>query len=221
MRILVVEDEPKLAQDVSKVLSASGFVVEVADNGEEAWFLGDTEDYAGIVLDLGLPKLDGLSVLRRWREGGMETPVLILTSRASWTERVTGIDAGADDYLPKPFQMEELIARLHAIIRRSSGKSSSSMTFGPLAIDARQMRVTVDGVAISLTPLEYRALTHLMYNAGTVIAPHELSEHVYGAGADREANTLEVLIGRLRRKLGVSMIETRRGYGYVIPEPDK
>ena len=221
MRILVVEDEPRLAQDVVKVLSAAGFVAEVADNGEDAWFLGDTEDYAGIILDLGLPKLDGLSVLKRWREGGMETPVLILTSRASWNERVTGIDAGADDYLPKPFQMEELIARLHAIIRRSAGKSTSAITLGPLTVDARQMKVMVDGVPVSLTPLEYRALTHLIYNAGTVIAPHELVEHVYGAGTDREANTLEVLIGRLRKKLGASLIETRRGFGYIIPEPDK
>ena len=221
MRILVVEDEPRLAQDVVKVLSAAGFVAEVADNGEDAWFLGDTEDYAGIILDLGLPKLDGLSVLKRWREGGMETPVLILTSRASWNERVTGIDAGADDYLPKPFQMEELIARLHAIIRRSAGKSTSAITLGPLTVDARQMKVMVDAVPVSLTPLEYRALTHLIYNAGTVIAPHELVEHVYGAGTDREANTLEVLIGRLRKKLGASLIETRRGFGYIIPEPDK
>ncbi|MGI9352070.1 MAG: response regulator transcription factor [Rhizobiaceae bacterium] len=221
MRILVVEDEPRLAGDVVRVLTAAGFVVEVADNGEDAWFLGDTEDYAGIILDLGLPKLDGLSVLKRWREGGMETPVLILTSRASWNERVTGIDAGADDYLPKPFQMEELIARLHAIIRRSAGKSTSAITLGPLTVDARQMKVMVEGVPVSLTPLEYRALTHLMYNAGTVIAPHELVEHVYGAGTDREANTLEVLIGRLRKKLGASLIETRRGFGYIIPEPDK
>ncbi len=216
MRVLIVEDEPKLAADVGRVLESAGFVPEVADDGEEAWFLGSTEDYAAVVLDLGLPSIDGLTILKRWREAAVETPVLILTARASWRERVAGIDAGADDYLSKPFQMEELVARLHAIVRRAAGKSSSLIEVGPVALDARQMRVTVNGARVNLSSLEYRALTYLIYNAGRVIPAHELNEHVYGIGAERGNNTLEVLIGRLRRKLGAKLIETRRGYGYVI-----
>lgn len=216
MRILVVEDEPVLSADLCRVLENSGFVPEVAADGETAWFKGDTEDYAAVVLDLGLPEIDGLTVLKRWREGGMAKPVLILTSRASWTERVAGIDAGADDYISKPFQMEELIARLHAILRRTAGKSTSTLAIGQVILDARRMQVTVDGVLQLLSPLEYRALTLLMYNAGRVVPAHELNEHVYGLGAERETNTLAVLIGRLRKKLGVELIETRRGHGYFI-----
>jgi len=216
VRILVVEDEPKLSRDVCRVLSGAGFVPEVAEDGEEAWFLGSTEDYAAIVLDLGLPKIDGISVLQRWRDADVTIPVLILTARSGWRERVTGIDAGADDYLTKPFQMEELVARLHAIVRRTAGKATSSITIGSLTLDARLMRVSVDGARVSLTPLEYRALTYLIYNAGRVVAPHELTEHVYGIGQERGNNNLEVLIGRLRRKIGPSVIGNRRGYGYII-----
>ena len=216
MRILIVEDEPKLADDLARALDGAGFVTEHAGDGEDAWFLCETEEYAGVILDLGLPKLDGLTVLKRLRGAGIETPVLILTARGSWTERVDGIDAGADDYLAKPFQMEELIARLHAILRRSAGKASSQMAIGSVTLDARQMRASVDGSAVNLTPLEYRALAFLMYNAGRVVPPHELGDHVYGVDGLREANTLEVLMGRLRRKLGTPLIETRRGYGYII-----
>jgi DNA-binding response OmpR family regulator len=216
MRILVVEDEPKLAEDICRVLKASGFVPECTADGEDAWFLGDTELYAGIILDLGLPTMDGLSILRKWRQGGRDMPVLILTARASWTERVDGIDAGADDYLAKPFHMEELLARLHAILRRSAGKARSQLTAGALTLDARQMRISLDGMPISLTPLEYRALAYLMHHQGRVVPPHELGEHVYGIEEERDSNALEVLIGRLRRKLGVKLIETRRGYGYII-----
>ncbi len=189
---------------------------EISSDGEDAWFRGSTEDYAAVVLDLGLPKIDGISVLQRWREAHITTPVLVLTARSSWQERVTGIDAGADDYLVKPFQMEELIARLHAIVRRTAGKSTSTITIGPVSLDARQMRVTVDGTRIHLTPLEYRALAYLLYNAGRVVPPHELNDHVYGIGSERGNNTLEVLVGRLRRKLGAGLIETRRGFGYVV-----
>ena len=221
MRILVVEDEPKLAADLTRVLDDAGFVAQIARDGKDAWFLGDTEDFAAIVLDLGLPKLDGISVLRRWREAGMAAPVLILTSRSGWSERVAGIDAGADDYLSKPFQMEELIARIHAIVRRAAGKSTSSLSVGTVNLDARQMKVTVGGVGLNLSRLEYRALTYLMYNAGRVVAPHELVEHVYGTGALRENNTLEVLIARIRKKLGVTLIETKRGYGYMIAEQNE
>ena len=220
MRILIVEDEPKLAEDLASALDQAGFVTEHAEDGEDAWFLCETEEYAGVILDLGLPKLDGLTVLKRLRAAGIETPVLILTARGSWTERVDGIDAGADDYLAKPFQMEELIARMHAILRRSAGKASSNLTIASVTLDARQMRASVDGAAINLTPLEYRALAFLMYNAGRVVPPHELGDHVYGVDGLREANTLEVLIGRLRRKLGTPLIETRRGYGYIVAAED-
>jgi DNA-binding response OmpR family regulator len=216
MRILVVEDEPKLTEDICRVLKASGFVPEWSADGEDAWFLGDTEYYAAVILDLGLPTMDGLSILRKWRQNGRKMPVLILTARASWTERVDGIDAGADDYLAKPFHMEELMARLHAILRRSAGQSSSHLSVGPLTLDARQMRVSVDGMPIALTPLEYRALAYLMHHQNRVVPPHELGEHVHGIDAERDSNALEVLIGRLRRKLGVKVIETRRGYGYII-----
>lgn len=216
MRVLVVEDEPKLAADVCEVLQNAEFVPETAADGEEAWFLGSTEDYAAIILDLGLPKIDGISVLQRWRDAGIETPVLILTARASWRERVAGIDAGADDYLAKPFQMEELVARLHAIVRRTAGKSTSLITVGDVALDARQMRVTVNGMRINLSSLEYRALAYLIYNAGRIVPFHELNEHVYGIGVERSNNTLEVLVGRLRRKLKTDLIKTRRGYGYIV-----
>ncbi len=220
MRILVVEDEPKLADDICRVLKASGFIPECASDGEDAWFLGDTEYYAGVILDLTLPKMDGLSVLRKWRQDRRSTPILILTARASWTERVDGIDAGADDYLAKPFHMEELLARLHAIVRRSAGQSTSQLIAGLLVLDARQMRVCVDGMPVALTPLEYRALAYLMHHKSRVVSPFELSEHVYGIDAEKDSNALEVLIARLRRKLGVQIIETRRGYGYTIPGDD-
>ena len=189
-------------------------------DGDEAWFQASTEDYAAILLDLGLPQLDGLTILKRLRAEDISTPVLILTARGSWSERVEGIDAGADDYLAKPFQTEELLARLHAILRRSAGKPSSKLSIGAVTLDARQMRVSVGGKPVALAPLEYRALTFLMYNAGRVVTPGELLEHVYGTEEHREANTLEVLIGRMRRKLGVPFIETRRGYGYIVAEAD-
>ncbi len=165
--------------------------------------------------------MDGLSVLQRLREAGVETPVLILTARSTWQERVAGIDAGADDYLPKPFQMEELVARVHAIVRRSTGKAKSAITIGPLTLDARLMRVSVDGARVELSPLEYRALAYLVYNAGRVVSGSELGEHVYGSGHERADNTLEVLLGRLRRKLGTGVIETRRGYGYIVGDEAK
>ena len=221
MRILIVEDEPRLADDVARALERAGFVTEHSADGEDAWYRCETEEFAAVILDLGLPRLDGLTVLKRLRQNGIETPVLILTARARWTERVDGIDAGADDYLPKPFQMEELIARLHAILRRSAGKASSQLAIGGVTLDARQMRASVNGVAVALTPLEYRALAFLMYNADRVVPPHELGDHVYGVDGLRVANTLEVLVGRLRRKLGTPLIETRRGYGYIVVAHDE
>ena len=218
MRVLLVEDDRRIASDVSRALAASGYVVETVSDGEEAWFRGDTEDYGAVILDLGLPKMDGLSVLKRWRANGRRMPVLILTARGSWAERVDGIDAGADDYLPKPFRMEELTSRLRAIVRRSSGQASSVVSIGDVTLDERQMKVSVRGVPVALSPLEYRVVAYLMMRRGRVVSQAELDENVYGPGEDHGANALEVLMGRVRRKLGVNLIETRRGFGYIVPD---
>ncbi len=218
MRVLLVEDDRRIAADIARALTASGYVVETVDDGEEAWFRGDTEDYGAVVLDLGLPKMDGLSVLKRWRSSGRRMPVLILTARGSWAERVDGIDAGADDYLPKPFRMEELLSRLRAIVRRSSGQASSVISVGDVTLDERQMKVSVRGVPIALSPLEYRLVAYLLMRRGRVVSQHELDENVYGPGEDHGSNALEVLVGRVRRKLGVDLIETRRGFGYIVPD---
>jgi DNA-binding response OmpR family regulator len=220
MRILLVEDDEQTAQAVSAALTAAGYVVDHEADGEEAWFKGDTEPYAAIVLDLGLPGMDGLSVLRKWRQTGQTFPVLILTARGDWNERVEGIDAGADDYLPKPFQMQELIARLRAIVRRSAGQATPVITISAVSLDTRQMRVTVDGVPIHLSPQEYRLLTYLMHHAGRVVSQHELTEQLYAQDFERDSNAVEVLVGRVRRKLGVDLIQTRRGFGYVIEKPE-
>lgn len=216
MRILLVEDDEKTAAAVSASLTAAGFVVDHETDGEQAWFRGDTEPYAAIVLDLGLPGMDGLSVLRKWRQAGQSFPVLILTARGDWSERVEGIDAGADDYLPKPFQMQELIARLRAIVRRSAGQAAPVITISPVSLDTRQMRVTVDGVPIHLSPQEYRLLSYLMHHAGRVVSQLELTEQLYAQDFERDSNAVEVLVGRVRKKLGVDLIQTRRGFGYVI-----
>jgi DNA-binding response OmpR family regulator len=218
MRVLVVEDDQRIATDISRTLEASGYVVETVANGEDAWFLGDTEDYGAVILDLGLPGMDGLAVLKRWRANGRHIPVLVLTARGSWAERVDGIDAGADDYLPKPFRMEELLARLRSIVRRSAGHSSSVMTAGEITLDERQMKVTRRDVPIALSPLEYRLIAHLLRNRGRVVSQQELDENVYGHGEEHDSNTLEVLVGRVRKKLGADVIETRRGFGYLMPE---
>src|SRR3974390_2843698 len=219
MRVLLVEDDPRIASDVARVLEAAGYVVETVRDGEEAWFRGDTEDYGAIILDLGLPGMDGLSVLKRWSANGRTIPVLILTARGSWAERVDGTDAGADDYLPKPFRMEELLARLRAIIRRSAGHGSSLVSLGEVTLDERQMKVSVRGGPISLSPLEYRLVAYLLHHRGRVVSQHELDENIYGHGEEHDSNALEVLIGRVRKKLGAEQIETRRGFGYLIPEP--
>ncbi|HEY1361653.1 MAG TPA: response regulator transcription factor [Xanthobacteraceae bacterium] len=218
MRVLLVEDDRRIAADIARALEASGYVVETVSDGEEAWFRGDTEDYGAVVLDLGLPKMDGLAVLKRWRTNGRRMPVLILTARGSWAERVDGIDAGADDYLPKPFRMEELLSRLRAIARRASGQASSLLSVGEVTLDERQMKVSVRGVPIGLSPLEYRLVAYLLMRRGRVISQQELDENVYGPGEDHASNALEVLIGRVRRKLGVDLIETHRGFGYMVPD---
>ena len=219
MRILVAEDDRRIATDVARALEAAGHVVETVRDGEEAWFLGDTEDYGAIILDLGLPGMDGLAVLKRWRQNGRSTPVLILTARGSWAERVDGIDAGADDYLPKPFRMEELLARLRSIVRRSAGHAASVVSAGDVTLDERQMKIFVRGVPVSLSPLEYRLAAYLLLHRGRVVSQQELSESIYGQGDAHDSNAIEVLIGRVRRKLGADLIETRRGFGYLVPEP--
>ncbi|MQX35216.1 response regulator transcription factor [Roseospira navarrensis] len=220
MRVLVVEDDARIAQDTARALESAGYRVETCGDGEEAWFLGDTEDYDLIVLDLGLPGMDGLSVLKRWRTGGRETPVLVLTARGNWTERVEGIDAGADDYLPKPFQMEELLARARALIRRASGHGSTVLRAGRLSVDTRTLSVAVDGAPVSVSPLEYRLLAYLVHQRARVVPPPELLDHLYGDDDSREINALEAVVARLRRKLGPGIIETRRGFGYTLAGGD-
>ena len=200
----------------ARALEAAGYIPEIVSDGEDAWFRGDTEDYSAIILDLGLPELDGISILKRWRASAMSTPVLIITARGSWSERVDGIDAGADDYLAKPFQIEELLARLRAVLRRTAGHASSLVKIGEVLFDPRQMRLCVNGTPLALSQLEYRAVAYLVHHRNRVIPQHELVDHVYGTNSDRETNTLEVLIGRLRRKIGIELIETRRGLGYII-----
>lgn len=219
MRLLLVEDDRRIARDVTALLEAQGHRVDHVANGEDAWFKGDVEDYAAVVLDLGLPGMDGLAVLKRWRENGRTMPVLVLSARGTWKERVEGIDAGADDYLPKPFEPEELAARVRALIRRSAGQGRPVLEIGEVSLDPRAMRVSVKGVPRTLSPQEYRLLDYLMLHAGRVVPPSELIEQLYGEDENRETNTIEVLVGRLRRKLGVELISTRRGFGYTI-EPD-
>ena len=216
MRLLLVEDEPLLRQQLRSGLEAAGYAVDEADNGRDAQHLGETEPFDAVVLDLGLPVVDGLTVLRRWREAGRTVPVLILTARDSWHDKVTGIDAGADDYLAKPFHQEELLARLRALIRRAQGLASPLLQCGGLALDTRSGRVTWRGQPVSLTSHEYRLLAYLMHRPGTVVSRTELTEHLYAQDADRDSNTIEVFIGRLRRKLPAEVIETVRGLGYRL-----
>ena len=219
MRILVVEDTADLGRQLSQRLAAEGYAVDRAADGEEGQFLGETEPYDAIILDLGLPKVDGLTVLRAWRRGGVTAPILILTARGTWSEKVAGIDAGADDYLAKPFSMEELLARIRALIRRAKGHASAELACGGVVLDTRRGRVTVDGKPVDLTAYEYRVLSYLMHRKGQVVTRTELTEHVYAQDFDRDSNTVEVFIGRLRRKLGVDVIKTVRGLGYRLEEP--
>lgn len=216
MRILLVEDDPTLRDQLRSTLADTGYAVDVADNGVDAQHLGDTEPFDAVVLDLGLPVLDGLTVLQRWRAAGRTMPVLILTARDSWHEKVAGIDAGADDYLAKPFHAEELLARLRALIRRSQGMASSLLQCGALALDTRTGRVTLRGQPVNMTSHEYRLLAYLMHRPGQIVSRTELNEHLYAQDFDRDSNTIEVFIGRLRRKLPPEAIETVRGLGYRL-----
>jgi two-component system, OmpR family, response regulator len=218
VRILVVEDEVALAEQLGRALSEAGYAVDHASDGQRAEFLGRTEGYDAVILDLGLPKMDGLTVLRHWREAGLSTPVLILTARGSWNEKVQGIDGGADDYVAKPFQIEEVLARLRALIRRASGQVTPELRCGSVVLDPRGARVTVGGAPVKLTSHEFRVLSYLMHHRGRIISQSELTEHIYSQGFDRDSNTVEVFIARLRRKLGGSFIETVRGMGYRIGE---
>jgi two-component system, OmpR family, response regulator len=220
LRVLVVEDEPALCRQLAQSLAAAGYVVDSAADGEQGDFLGQTEQYDAVVLDLGLPKLDGLTLLRRWRDAGIYTPVLILTARGSWHEKVQGIDSGADDYVGKPFRMEEVLARIRALIRRAHGVAHAELRCGSLVLDARTARVSVDGAPVKLTSHEFRVLSYLMHHRGRVVSRRELSEHIYAHDADRDSNTVEVFVARLRRKLGARFIETVRGLGYRMGEVD-
>jgi len=214
MRVLVVEDERALAQQLMTSLQTAGYAVDSAGDGIRAEFLGATESYDVVVLDLGLPGMDGLTMLRRWRESGMTAPVLILTARGTWHEKVAGIDSGADDYVTKPFQIEEVLARLRALIRRSGGHAEPALRSGPVVLDPRAGRVTVGGTPVRLTSHEFRVLSYLMHHRGRLVSQGELAEHIYARDDDRDSNTVEVFIARLRRKIGAGAIATVRGLGY-------
>ncbi|WP_191251837.1 response regulator transcription factor [Kordiimonas sediminis] len=216
MRILIVEDDQDLAQQMAGGLTDAGYAVDVSEDGEDGHFLGDTEPYDAVILDLGLPVMDGASVLKKWRAAGKSMPVLILTARDSWTDKVEGLDAGADDYLTKPFIMEELLARLRALIRRSAGQTSSTLTCGPVLLDTRNGKVSVNGTAIKLTAQEFKLLSYMMHHEGKVVSRTELTEHIYDQDFDRDSNTIEVFVNRIRKKLGVPLIATVRGLGYRL-----
>ncbi|MBE0581820.1 response regulator transcription factor [Devosia sp.] len=218
MRILVVEDDTNLNRQLKEALTEAGYAVDVAFDGEEGHFLGDTEPYDAIVLDIGLPQMDGLSVLEEWRRAGKTTPVLLLTARDRWSDKVQGIDAGADDYVAKPFHMEEVLARIRALVRRAAGLASNEIVAGSVRLDARSGKVTVDGQSVKLTSHELRLLSYLMHHKGKVISRTELTEHLYDQDFDRDSNTIEVFVGRLRKKLPEDCIQTVRGLGYQIAE---
>ncbi len=220
MRVLVVEDESTLAGQLRDALSDAGYAVDVAHDGEEGHFLGDTESYDVVILDLGLPQMDGITVLGRWRADGRDMPVLILTARERWSEKVAGFDAGADDYVVKPFQMEELLARVRALMRRSAGHASAVLRCGPVELDTNLGRAVVDGNAVKLTAHEYKLLAYLMHHQGRVVSRTELTEHIYNQEFDKDSNTIEVFVARLRRKLGAEIIHTVRGLGYLVATED-
>lgn len=221
MRILVVEDDPDLSRQLSEALKDTGYAVDVANDGEEGHYLGDTEPYDAVVLDLGLPVIDGVSVLQKWRADGRKFPVIILTARNQWSEKVAGFDAGADDYLTKPFHTEELLARLRALLRRAAGHTTDTLEIGALLVDNRAARAFVDGMPVKLTSHEFRLLSYMATHNGRVISRTELVEHIYDQDFDRDSNTIEVFVGRLRKKIGVERIETVRGLGYRLVDPNQ
>jgi two-component system, OmpR family, response regulator len=220
VRLLVVEDDRDLNRQLVQALDQAGYAVDRAYDGEEGHFLGDTEPYDAVVLDIGLPKKDGITVLEEWRHAGRMMPVLILTARDRWSDKVQGFDAGADDYVAKPFHMEEVLARLRALLRRAAGHATNELTCGPVRLDTKAGRVVVDGAPVKLTSHEYRLLAYLMHHSGRVISRTEIVEHLYDQDFDRDSNTIEVFVGRLRKKLGVDVIQTVRGLGYLIAPPE-
>jgi two-component system, OmpR family, response regulator len=219
MRVLIVEDEPNLGRQLRSTLEGAGYAVDLATDGEDGHYLGSTESYDAVILDLGLPEIDGLTVLDRWRKEARKMPVLVLTARDSWSDKVAGLDAGADDYLAKPFYTEELLARLRALLRRAAGFATADIEIGPLRIDPRASRVTLDGNPVKLTSLEYRLLAYLAHHRGKVVSRTELVEHLYDQDFDRDSNTIEVFVGRLRKKLDAGLIQTVRGLGYSLEDP--
>lgn len=220
MRVLLAEDDRDLAGQLAGLLQEAGYAIDIAPDGEEAQFLGETEPYDAVILDLGLPVVDGLTVLKRWRDQSIRTPVLILTARDSWSEKVDGLDAGADDYVTKPFELEEVLARLRALIRRASGHASAELACGPVQLDTRSRRVSVSGASVRLTAQEYKLLSYLMHHQGKVVSRTELTEHLYDQDFDRDSNTIEVFVNRVRKKLGVDIIHTVRGMGYRLDPPE-
>ncbi len=220
MRILVVEDDKELNRQVSEALVDAGYVVDKAFDGEEGHFLGDTEPYDAVVLDIGLPQMDGISVMEKWRRAGRKMPVLMLTARDRWSDKVSGIDAGADDYVTKPFHIEEVLARVRALIRRAAGHASSELVCGPVRLDTKASKADVNGKPLKLTSHEFRLLAYLMHHVDKVVSRTELVEHLYDQDFDRDSNTIEVFVGRLRKKMGIDMIETVRGMGYRMREPE-
>ncbi len=218
MRVLVAEDDDRIAATLVSSLSKAGFSVEHERDGESAWYRVDSESFDAVILDLGLPQMDGLTVLKRWRSAGRTVPVLILTARGQWEERVDGIEAGADDYVVKPFHVLEIVARLRALVRRASGHASSRISFGPYQIDMRTLQVTADGVPVDLTPQEFKLIAFLVHNRGRVLSQLEITEHIYSQDYERDSNAVEVLVGRVRKRLGKDVIKTRRGFGYTLGE---
>jgi two-component system OmpR family response regulator len=216
VRLLVIEDDKNLNRQIVSALEQAGYAVDHAHDGEDGQFLGETEPYDAVVLDLGLPKVDGVSVLNAWRRAGRKMPVIILTARDRWSDKVQGFDAGADDYVTKPFHMEELLARVRALLRRATGHATSELACGPVCLDTRSGRVAVEGNPVKLTSHEYRLLSYLMHHAGRIVSRAELTEHLYDQDFDRDSNTIEVFVGRLRKKLGVELIQTVRGLGYMV-----
>lgn len=220
MRLLVVEDDKDLNRQIAAALEQAGYAVDRAYDGEEGHFLGDTEPYDAVVLDIGLPKKDGVAVLEEWRRAGHAMPVLILTARDNWSDKVKGFDAGADDYVAKPFHMEEVLARIRALLRRATGHATNEIVCGPVRLDTKAGRVVVDGAPVKLTSHEYRLLAYLLHHAGRIVSRGEIIEHLYDQDFDRDSNTVEVFVGRLRKKLGVGVIQTVRGLGYMAAPPD-
>ena len=216
MRILIAEDENVVARNIANSLQVLGFNTEIVSRGEDVWFKGSTENYSAIILDLGLPQLDGISILKKWRDEGVNTPVIVVSARGSWSERVDGIDSGADDYLPKPFQVQELVSRLNALIRRRNGLAQSSITAGPLEIDMRARVIKVAGEILNITPLEFRLVHFLLLKNGEVVGKVELSEAIYDHSHERDVNAVEAVVSRLRKKLGLNIIQSKRGFGYFI-----